>query len=638
LFLTRRNWMRGMTVLSDLELTGESSRVLPASKDVVVLSTFFNPDEHRHAVSPARRGLSEKSVELLSRTVSALRAGGLLFVYGPPHHLATWGAYLSSYQTAEASLTFKYWITLEIDDAPRNGTLKPASLGLLLYLKGKGEGQPLPPFHLNTSTVRVPHARCAACGESLKDWGGKKHLMNPLGTSLSDVWRDLPRTRIRNNVIPATVLSRIAALTAKEGVEMLHVIEQGPGIVSRPAKTLPASLDPEVVGKAAGKVELNRVYEGDCVAFLNDVARSHPEGVFDLVFADPPYNLKKGYGRYHDGMADREYVGWCNEWLGGMAKTLKPGGSLFVLNLPKWAIHHAAFLNERLVFRHWITWDALSDPRGKLMPAHYALLYYTKPGGEAVFNYQPLGHSPDAVAPPDSPQYCLRASCVRRRKRLGDDRKAELADVWYDIHRIKHKRDRDAHPCQLPDKLMERIILLSTKEGGVVFDPFCGAGTTALAAKKLGRNFVTIDLDPMYVRITNEKLEAMGRHTDLFGQPVLTRRPVKKKKAAASKKQIETYLQQFALELGREPTVEEIEAHNPEMLSLIDSVYPSRLAAIKRSRVGLRVRLSPGMAALNCRQKASVAIGHGPPKISRLDESCPLRGDGKKPQRHGGAE
>jgi DNA modification methylase len=223
-------------------------------------------------------------------------------------------------------------------------------------------------------------------------------------------------------------------------------------------------------------IEHDKVYQADCVAFLNRVAELHPDGLFDLAFADPPYNLDKSYDAYEDALADQHYLEWCNQWLDGMARTLKPGGSLLVLNLPKWAMHHAAFLNARLEFRHWIAWDALSDPRGKLMPAHYALLYYTKPGGKPVFRYA----NREGVQQPDAPKYCLRAKCIKDRKARGDADKVELADVWFDIHRIRHKRDRDAHPCQLPEKLMERIIKLTTNPGGLVFDPFCGAGTTAL--------------------------------------------------------------------------------------------------------------------------------------------------------------
>jgi site-specific DNA-methyltransferase (adenine-specific) len=81
-----------------------------------------------------------------------------------------------------------------------------------------------------------------------------------------------------------------------------------------------------------------------------------------------------------------------------------------------------------------------------------------------------------------------------------------LSDVWTDIHRVKHNKYRDEHPCQLPIHLLERIILMPSDEGDVVLDPFSGTGTTAIAAKRLGRNYISIELDSEYVRISQNKL------------------------------------------------------------------------------------------------------------------------------------
>jgi len=75
-----------------------------------------------------------------------------------------------------------------------------------------------------------------------------------------------------------------------------------------------------------------------------------------------------------------------------------------------------------------------------------------------VFNYSPIGvrRKKDFVLPPDSPKYCLRAKCLKERKRAGEDGKVELTDVWSDIHRVKHKRDRERTPCQLPPSVLAR--------------------------------------------------------------------------------------------------------------------------------------------------------------------------------------
>lgn len=81
-----------------------------------------------------------------------------------------------------------------------------------------------------------------------------------------------------------------------------------------------------------------------------------------------------------------------------------------------------------------------------------------------------------------------------------------VSDVWTDVHRIKHNKYRDEHPCQLPIHLLERIILMSTTEGDTVLDPFVGTGTTVIAAKRLGRNYIGFDIDEKYVKNAQFKL------------------------------------------------------------------------------------------------------------------------------------
>ncbi|MGH7952685.1 MAG: DNA-methyltransferase [Limisphaerales bacterium] len=83
--------------------------------------------------------------------------------------------------------------------------------------------------------------------------------------------------------------------------------------------------------------------------------------------------------------------------------------------------------------------------------------------------------------------------------------------MWTDIHRIRHDIRRDEHPCQLPIHLLERVILMSTDAGDVVLDPFLGTGTTAIAAKTLGRHYIGIELDKNYAHIAQQKL---GRVTE----------------------------------------------------------------------------------------------------------------------------
>lgn len=563
-----------------------------SDRDTAHLATgFFDTVVVSAASGLSRSSLTPVAARLLAESLRLIRPGGLLFIYAKPSELPHWGEPLLVAPDLSAQAIFKYWIALDIAEEQRGETLQPNHRGLLMFMRTDPALKKPPQFVLHVNETRVPHRDCTACGQNVKDWGGKKHLLNPAGSALSDVWRDLPRRKLSDEKVPADVLDRIAKLTGTTRNAGLHLIAAFPAGQANPMRETPRAS----IGARTGaftdlkRIQSDTVHSGDCIQFLKRAEVLCPDGAFDLAFADPPYNLEKSYGKWDDGLAESEYIRWCNAWLEGMAATLKPGGSLFVLNLPKWAIHHAAFLDRRLDFRHWIAWDALSDPRGKLMPAHYALLWYTKPGGKIVCNYSPVASRPrnDLVAPPDSLQYCLRASCIKTRKALGDDKKTELSDIWYDIHRIRHKRDRDAHPCQLPDKLMERIIRLATRPGDVVFDPFGGAGTTAIAAAKLGRKFVVTELDEKYVEITRRKLAEMREHSDMFGELIVPRRSTKREHRDVTKREIESYLQALAQRLGRVPTEEEVAADRPGLLEEIDHIYAYRSAAFKRAKIGL---------------------------------------------------
>lgn len=244
------------------------------------------------------------------------------------------------------------------------------------------------------------------------------------------------------------------------------------------------------------KLPLDEIIVGDCVKKLQGI----PDNSVDVCFADPPFNLEKKYGKYDDRKEQQEYLEWCKKWIKELVRVTKPTGSIFLHNIPKWLTHYTTILNEEMHFRHWISWDAMTSPMGKtLIPAHYGILFYTKE--EKNFKFHEIR----------APHKRCRA-CKDFLKDWGGKKDLRhpfgylLSDVWTDIHRIKHNKRRDEHPCQLPIHLLERIILMSTDAGDVVLDPFLGTGTTAIAAKKLGRHYIGIELDENYAHIAHEKL------------------------------------------------------------------------------------------------------------------------------------
>jgi site-specific DNA-methyltransferase (adenine-specific) len=244
-------------------------------------------------------------------------------------------------------------------------------------------------------------------------------------------------------------------------------------------------------------VFVDKVIEGDAI----EVMREIPDNSVDMTFADPPFNLGKRYNNYHDKKRVDEYLEWCRLWLKEMVRITKPTGSIFVHHIPKWLTYFAGFLNEIAYFRHWIVWDAMSSPLGKtLLPSHYGILWYTKEKRGFKFYDIRSAHP-----------RCRNCGIVLQdyggKKNKMHPYGPLISDVWKDIHRIRHKKRRDEHPCQLPIPLLERLILMTTDEGDIVLDPFVGTGTTAIAAKRLGRKYIAIDIDSKYVKIAREKLE-----------------------------------------------------------------------------------------------------------------------------------
>ena len=229
------------------------------------------------------------------------------------------------------------------------------------------------------------------------------------------------------------------------------------------------------------------LFHGDSLEILPDI----PTGSVDLAFADPPFNLGKDYGaRVNDQLATEEYLNWCYRWLDELVRIVGAGGSVFVYNLPKWNVHLAAYLSQRLTFRNWIAVDMkFSLPiSGRLYPAHYSLLYFVK------------GGRPKRFAPPRLPLATCRHCGGELRDYGGykdrmNPRGVNLSDVWSDIAPVRHSRYKSRAANELSLKLMDRVIDIASVPGDLVLDPFAGAGTTLVAAELKDRHWIGIELE-----------------------------------------------------------------------------------------------------------------------------------------------
>lgn len=257
------------------------------------------------------------------------------------------------------------------------------------------------------------------------------------------------------------------------------------------------------------QTEYGLLFEGDCLDILKNIESE----TIDMVFADPPFNLGKDYGeKVNDRLSDSEYLDWMYLWISECERVLRPGGSLFIYNLPKWNILLGPFLLKLgLTFRHWIAVDIkMSMPiNGRLYPSHYSLLYYSK------------GSKPKTFRKIRTPIELCR-HCGGEIKDYGGHRSAmnpkgvNLTDVWNDIPPVRHwkfkSKRRQAN--QLSTKLLSRVVEISTIPGDIVLDPFGGSGTTFAVCESKHRHWIGIELENCEVIVERLTQHEVAHHSN----------------------------------------------------------------------------------------------------------------------------
>jgi site-specific DNA-methyltransferase (adenine-specific) len=266
-------------------------------------------------------------------------------------------------------------------------------------------------------------------------------------------------------------------------------------LVAKNFKSINLDLQPKKTNPTDDKLlpcfitDQGTLYNGDCIRFL----RSVEDEKFDLIFADPPFNLSKTYlSDIDDNLVPDDYISWTEDWLTECIRTLKDGGSLFLWNLPKWNTYFSAFLNKRLNFRHWIATDIkFSLPiSNRLYPSHYSLLYYVKGPSAKTFH-------PDRLPMEICPKCFSDIKDYGGYKDKMNPRGVNLTDIWYDIPPVRHKKyKRRKEANELSLKLLDRIIEMSTDKGDLVFDPFGGSGTTYIVSEMKERKWIGIEIGP----------------------------------------------------------------------------------------------------------------------------------------------
>ena len=233
------------------------------------------------------------------------------------------------------------------------------------------------------------------------------------------------------------------------------------------------------------KIELN------CTDAIDGLKNIRSETV-DLIVTDPAYNLSKNYGISSDHLSFEQYLEFSKQWLLEAKRILKPTGTIYVFMGMQYISYIYQLLDKELgfLFNSWITWyytQGIGKTKG-FSPRHDDILMFTK-SSNFTFNL-------DAIR---IPQKFYRS--------VNNMRGANPGNVWEFSHVHYCNQNRQSHPTQKPEGLIERMVLASSNIGDLVVDPFVGSGTSARVCQQLNRNFIGFDNNSNYITMARERLK-----------------------------------------------------------------------------------------------------------------------------------
>lgn len=271
---------------------------------------------------------------------------------------------------------------------------------------------------------------------------------------------------------------------------------------------------------------INEIIEGDCLVKMKSIEKNS----IDLIYLDPPFfterkhtlkNRERTKEFSFDDIwgSDKGYAEFLKDRIELMRDLLKENGSIFV-HCDKSGEHIVRAILDHVFgssnFQSEIIWSykRWSNSKKGLLPSHQNIYFYSK-SNEFKFNTIYTSYSETT----NIDQILQRRTRDKHNKSVydvdssgnvknGEKKKGvPLNDVW-DIPYLNPKaKERVGYPTQKPLLLLERIIQLVTNEEDIVLDPFCGSGTTCVAAKLLNRNYIGIDKSPEAVELSNNRID-----------------------------------------------------------------------------------------------------------------------------------
>jgi site-specific DNA-methyltransferase (adenine-specific) len=252
----------------------------------------------------------------------------------------------------------------------------------------------------------------------------------------------------------------------------------------------------------------------------NDVFRvlpNLPDACVDLMFADPPYNLTKSFNdRQFRKTSIDEYAEWLDSWLSQTVRVLKPTASVYICG--DWrcstAIHRIG--EKYFTPQNRITWEREKGRGAKSNWKNCSEdIWFFTVSDDYYFNVDAVMLKRQVIAPYTDSNGAPKDWTETENGRF---RLTHPSNMWTDLTVPYWSMPENTdHPTQKPEKLLAKIVLASSREDDLVFDPFNGSGTTTVVAKKLGRHYLGVEIDETYCCLALKRLQFASTNQDIQG-------------------------------------------------------------------------------------------------------------------------
>ena len=252
---------------------------------------------------------------------------------------------------------------------------------------------------------------------------------------------------------------------------------------------------------------LSGLYCGEALSALD----GFPSEYFDLVIADPPYNLGHDFGNNSDAQPEESYERWMREWIAKLARPTKPHGSVYLCcDWRHSALCQSALQSSGFAVLNRITWkrDKGRGAQRNWKQNMEDIWFAVRDKKQYTFNLDQVMVRKKVIAPYREnglPKDWQQTESGERT------RLTHPSNIWTDLTvPFWSMAENTEHPTQKPERLIERIVLASSNPGDRILDLFSGSGTTSVVAKRLGRDYLGVEINPDFVRLGLARLRRVG--------------------------------------------------------------------------------------------------------------------------------